>query len=128
MKKNNTKRKTTYRKNVKERAVLSFMVDQRIDVVGNFVSFGKTTLSEGFPKDTLLLCNLHLKVGEHICQHIWIRADEIRNFEEYKDSFKKNCKVYFEAIPYGYGDSRSGKIRRRKYSLGNISIKDVIKY
>lgn len=118
--------KNNYRLKIKknnfQRQVLKEFVGEKIRLFADFECFGKTTPTEGFPKNTMLLCNLRMPKGESVCQHIWVRADEVRNFDDYHQNLKKNQRIAIEATPYGYGASRFGKIRNRKYSLGNIKI------
>ena len=114
-----------YQKNVKERSKLNKFIGEKINIFADFICFGKTTLTEGFVKNTMLLQNLRMTLGDSVCQHIWIREDEIRNLDDFQDLLKKGVRLELEATPYGYGESKSGKIRSRKYSLGNISILNV---
>ena len=98
--------------------------NQVTEFIAEFKSFGKTTFSSIFPKKTLLLTNLRAKKGEVVADHIWIRADEVRNLQSF--ILKKNLKIYLKGIPYAYYSERNSKISQKKISIGNISILKVI--
>ena len=123
------KKGVTTKKNNMQRTKLEKVVGQEISVVADFGNFGKSKLSLGEPKDTMLLTNVRLKIGENICQHIWVDQKEIKNLDKYKHCLKEGWKISLTGTPYRYFREGAlfGKIKQAKYSLGNMKITAVKK-
>ena len=118
------KKGVTTKKNNTQRSKLEKFVGQEITVIANFGNFGKSKLSVGIPKNTMLLTNVRLKIGENICQHIWVDQKEIKNLDKYKHCLKEGWRLTIVGTPYRYFRENAlfGKIKQAKYSLENIKI------
>jgi len=109
-------------KNVRDRNRLSAYEGYPIIVVARLAAYGKTTITETVPRQTMLLCNLMTQFNNEICQHVWVRLDEIKNFSEFSDKLKQGKTLTILATPYRYYNDCGRKVRSIKYSLGNIKI------
>ena len=76
---NNKNRSKIEQKNVRDRNRLSAFEGYPIIVIAKLAAYGKTTITEKVPRQTMLLCNLTTQFNSEICQHIWVRLDEIKN-------------------------------------------------
>lgn len=122
----NSKKRTKYdQKNTRDRNRMSAFEGYPIVVVAKLVAYGKTTITETIPRSTVLLCNLTTQFNDEICQHVWVRLDEIKNFHEVSDQIKQGATLTILATPYRYYNDMGRKVRNIKYSLGNIKILKV---
>ena len=119
---NNKSRSKIEQKNVRDRNRLSAFEGYPIIVIAKLAAYGKTTITEKVPRQTMLLCDLTTQFNSEICQHIWVRLDEIKNYNEFSNKIKQGDTITIIATPYRYYNDCGRKVRSIKYSLGNIKI------
>lgn len=123
--KGNKNRTKAFQKNTRDRNRLSAFEGSPIVVVAKLAAYGKTTINETIPKTTVLLCDLMTQFHDEICQHVWVRLDEIKNYHEVANKIRKGANLTILATPYRYYYDAGRKVRNIKYSLGDIKILEV---
>lgn len=115
------KNKNNLRNRKERRMTLQRFVGEEIFVSGNFISYADGITTYGIRK-TMLLRRIKLRDKEDLCDHVWIKVDDILNFEEIAD--KKIDKMWFTATPYIYNIGRK-KFKRVKFSLKDVTIERI---
>ena len=115
------KNKNNLRNRKERRMTLQKFIGEEIFVSGNFISYADGITSYGIRK-TMLLRKIKLDGKDNLCDHVWIKVDDIINFEEIAD--KKIDKMWFTATPYIYNVGRK-KFKRVKFSLKDVTIERI---
>ena len=109
----------------KRRIKLGKYLWDEVTVLGDFIRLSQTIGDKGKTK-TMLLRNLRLTSGEPLCDHIWIKVSDIKNYDLIED--REITSIKFSATPYCYGLDKptNEKYKGEKYSLKDVYIESYI--
>lgn len=124
MKNAKVKKAKAIKKNTKARERLARFENKVIDITGNFIRFGMTT--EQKIQNTILLKDIRLANGSYICQHIWVRANEVFNLQQFMPVLKEGMMIKFKGKAYAYYCECRKKIYSVKYSIKEINIINIV--